>query len=158
MAFFYLYKKKKQQLPHIFSKMFSSSVDRKQFHLHENLTPLSTLLPQHLYLLLLLLLLLSHFRSSSTSPGDWDTTLGSVSLHSIFLHQERSSGPTGMRRKAKTGSCRQTLMTMMCYRTCLRALSSSPQLPSGSPLPFSVPCPPQSSKASVQLHGQNVIN
>lgn len=98
MAFFYLYKKKKKQLPHIFSKMFSSSVDRKQFHLHENLTPPSTLLPQHH--LLLLLLLLSHFHSSSTSPGDWDTTLGSVSLHSIFLHQERSSEPTGMRGEA----------------------------------------------------------
>lgn len=30
---------KKKNLPHIFSKICSSSVDRKQFHLHQNSTP-----------------------------------------------------------------------------------------------------------------------
>lgn len=36
-----------QNLPHIFSEMFSSSADRKQFHLQENSMPPLPPLPQH---------------------------------------------------------------------------------------------------------------
>lgn len=47
-----------QNLPH-FTEMFSSSVDRKQFHLHENSLPSLPPLPQHYHLLLFFFLLLT---------------------------------------------------------------------------------------------------
>lgn len=80
-----------QNLPHIFSEMFSSSADRKQFHLQENSMPPLPPLPQHHHhpLLLFSFLPLSPFHSSSTLAGCWDTTLGFVVLHSIFPHQKK---------------------------------------------------------------------
>lgn len=68
--------------------MFSSSVDRKQFHLHENSLPHLPPLPQHH-----LLLFLPSFHSSGTSAGFRGTTLSFVILHSIFSRQKEVADP-----------------------------------------------------------------
>lgn len=78
--------------PHIFSEMFSSSADRKQFHLHENSVPPLPPLPQHHLLFLRLPFSFSQFKHIGRllrhNPGVCGSPLNISS-------SERSGGPTG---------------------------------------------------------------